>query len=113
MDAARRVWDVLEPIAANVYFAPEVHGALEALGFGGGTPGGPNGIHYPDGPAYFASRGAALGAGVAGEVVAAAFGVFKREMVVAVVDVARPVAAHAHRILHIRDGKIARDERVR
>ena len=52
MIPARRVWDVLEPIAAKVYFAPEVHGALEKLGFGGGTPG-PNGIHYPDGPAYF------------------------------------------------------------
>lgn len=107
MDAARRVWDVLEPIAANVYFAPEVHGALEALGFGGGTPGGPNGIHYPDGPAYFASRGAALGAGVAGEVVAAAFGVFKREMVVAVVDVARPVAAHADVLAARQDGAVA------
>jgi hypothetical protein len=81
---ARRVWDVLEPIAANVYFASEVHGALEQLGFGGGTPG-PNGIHYPDGPAYFTSRGGCLGQ-VDGHVIAAAFGVFKRDMVVAVVS---------------------------
>ena len=26
MNEARRVWDVVEPIAANAYFAPEVHG---------------------------------------------------------------------------------------
>src|SRR3954462_12063547 len=83
MIPARRVWDVLEPIAANVYFASEVHGALESLGFGSGSPG-PNGIHYPDGPAYFTSRGGCLGQ-VSGHVIAAAFGVFKRDMVVAVV----------------------------
>ena len=92
MDAARRVWDVLEPIAANVYFAPEVHGALEGLGFGGGTPGGPNGVHYPDGLAYFVSRGAPLGERAPGEVIAAAFGVFKRDMVVGLVDAGWAVA---------------------
>ena len=85
MDAARRVWDVLEPIAANVYFAPEVHQALEKLGFGGGNAG-PNGIQYPDGPAYFISRGAPLGERASGDLIAAAFGVFKREMVRMVVD---------------------------
>jgi hypothetical protein len=85
MDAARRVWDVLEPIAANVYFAPEVHGALEKLGFGGGNVGS-NGIHYPDGPAYFISRGAPLGERASGDLIAAAFGVFKRDMVRMVVD---------------------------
>jgi hypothetical protein len=84
MTTARRVWDMVEPIAGNAYFAPEVHGALEKLGYGGGTPG-PNGIHYPDGVAYFVSRGACLGPNVPGEVIAAAFGVFKRPMVVAAV----------------------------
>ena len=90
MNPARRVWDVLEPIAANVYFAPEVHGALEKLGYGGGNVGA-NGIHYPDGPAYFASRGGCLGQ-VDGHVIAAAFGVFKRAMVVAVTARAWTVA---------------------
>jgi len=76
---------MVEPIAANVYFASEVHGALEKLGFGGGTPG-PNGIHYPDMQAYFVSRGACLGPNVSGHVIAAAFGVFKRPMVKGFVD---------------------------
>ena len=99
MRPARRVWDVLEPIAANVYFAKEVHGALEKLGFGGGTPG-PNGIHYPDGPAYFTSRGGCLGQ-VDGHVIAAAFGVFKRGMVV-------PVVAHGWSIAGVDDVLAAR-----
>jgi hypothetical protein len=98
---ARRVWDVLEPIAANVYFASEVHGALEQLGFGGGSPG-PNGIHYPDGPAYFTSRGGCLGQ-VDGHVIAAAFGVFKRDMVV-------PVVAHGWSIAGVDDVLAARQE---
>lgn len=101
MIPARRVWDVLEPIAANVYFASEVHGALEQLGFGGGTPG-PNGIHYPDGPAYFTSRGGCLGQ-VSGHVIAAAFGVFKRDMVV-------PVVAHGWSIAGVDAVLAARQE---
>jgi hypothetical protein len=101
MDAARRVWDVLEPIAANVYFSPEVHGALEKLGFGGGTPG-PNGIHYPDGPAYFISRGAPLGDQVSGDLIAAAFGVFKREMVRGVVQVGWSIAPSREAVLDAR-----------
>jgi len=100
MHPARRVWDVLEPIAANVYFAPEVHGELEKLGYGGGSPG-PNGIHYPDGPAYFASRGGCLGQ-VSGHVIAAAFGVFKRDMVVA-------VTAHAWSVANVDDVLAARE----
>jgi hypothetical protein len=100
MNAARRVWDVVEPIAANAYFAPEVHGALEALGFGGGNVG-PNGIHYPDGPAYFTSRGGCLGQ-VDGHVIAAAFGVFKRDMVV-------PVVAHGWTIAGVDDVLAARE----
>ena len=101
MNAARRVWDVVEPIAANAYFAPEVHGALESLGFGGGNVG-PNGIHYPDGPAYFTSRGGCLGQ-VSGHVIAAAFGVFKRDMVV-------PVVAHGWTIAGVDDVLAAREK---
>ena len=110
MNAARRVWDVVEPLAANAYFAPEVHGALESLGFGGGNVG-PNGIHYPDGPAYFTSRGGCLGQ-VDGHVIAAAFGVFKREMVVAVVDAGWKVAG-VNEVLAARErGAVASLERM-
>src|SRR5437867_4107166 len=79
-EVARRLWDAIEPIAANVYSAPEVHAAFEELGFGGGRSSS-GGMHFPDMVAYFTSRGACLGH-VPGEVVAAAFGVFKRAMVV-------------------------------
>lgn len=71
---ARRVRDLIEPLAASVYFAPEVHAEYEKLGFGGGIRT-KRGLHYPDLPAYFTSRAACMGR-VPGEVVAAAFGVF-------------------------------------
>ena len=110
MNAARRVWDVVEPIAANAYFAPEVHGALESLGFGGGSPG-PNGIHYPDGPAYFTSRGGCLGQ-VSGHVIAAAFGVFKREMVVMVTDIGWKIAGVDDVLAARERGAVASLERM-
>lgn len=84
LPAARRIWDAVEPIAANVYFAPEVHRAFASIGFGGPSRVA-GGIEYPDGIAYFTSRGACLGPMVDGHLVAAAFGVFKRPMVVAAV----------------------------
>lgn len=79
--AARRLAAAIEPFAACVYFAPECHAAYETLGFGAspGTTG--NGVHLPDGPAYFCSRGSVMGQ-VPGEVVAAAFGVFNPAVVV-------------------------------
>jgi hypothetical protein len=81
---ARRLWSALEPIAASVYFAPEAHRAYQRLGFDG--PSRVNrGVEYPDMVAYFTSRGACLGPDVPGHVVAAAFGVFKRSVVVGAV----------------------------
>jgi hypothetical protein len=82
---ARRIWDVVEPIAANVYFAPEVHRAYQDVGFDGPSRV-MRGIEFPDMLAYFTSRGACLGDHVSGHLVAAAFGVFKRPMVVAAVE---------------------------
>ena len=35
--SARRLRNVLEPIASNVYFSPDVNDAFEALGFGPGV----------------------------------------------------------------------------
>src|SRR5215468_12126669 len=72
---ARRLRDLVEPIAANVYFAPEAAAAYEALGVEGFAPG------------YFPSRGGCLGQ-APGEVIAAAFGVFKPAMVTEATDVA-------------------------
>jgi hypothetical protein len=69
---SRRLRDLAEPIAANVYFAPEAQEAYAALG-----------LDYPTG--YFCSRGACMGQ-VPGEVVAAAFGVFNPEVVIPLVE---------------------------
>ncbi len=78
--AARRLRDLVEPLAASVYFAPECHENFHQLGF---DPSSRlfNGVAAPDGPAYFTSRGACLGK-VPGEVVVAAFGVFNPAVVV-------------------------------
>jgi len=78
-DRVRRVSrvlrDLVEPIAANVYFAPEAHAAYEELGLEGFSEG------------YFPSRGGCMGQ-VAGYVVAAAFGVFNPDVVKDAVDAA-------------------------
>ena len=81
---ARRLGAVLEPVAAQVYFAPECHKGYAALGFDDSTRE-VNGVAMPDGPAYFTSRGSLLGQ-VRGDVVAAAFGVFNPEVVVPCVE---------------------------
>jgi hypothetical protein len=81
---ARRLRDLMEPLAANVYFAPEVHEAMEGLGFGPGRAGS-TGIVGPNLVAYFTSRGACMGT-VTGQVVAAAFGVFDPALVIPSVE---------------------------
>ncbi len=83
-DAARRLGTVLEPVIGQVYFSPECHAEYEALGFSP-SPGKAGGVALPDGPAYFTSRGSALGQ-VPGEVVAAAFAVFNPAVVVPCID---------------------------
>lgn len=70
----------LEPVAGQVYFAPECHREYAELGFGP-SPAERSGVAMPDGPAYFCSRGSLLGQ-VPGEVVAAAFAVFNPAAVV-------------------------------
>jgi hypothetical protein len=79
---ARRLRNGLEPISAGVYFAPEAHAELTALGFTTGpTLASKDGIERPELKSYFTSRGASLGH-VPGEVVAAAFGCFNPKAVV-------------------------------
>ncbi|TML63177.1 MAG: hypothetical protein E6G17_06315 [Actinobacteria bacterium] len=65
---SRRLRDLVEPLAANVYFAPEAHDSYKELG-----------LSYL--PGYFCSRGACMGQ-VPGEVVTAAFAVFNPDIVI-------------------------------
>ena len=67
-----RLRDLVEPLAANVYFAPEAQERYKAMDLGYGQ-------------SYFISRGACMGQ-VPGEVIASAFGVFNPVMVKAMVD---------------------------
>jgi hypothetical protein len=81
---ARALAGALEPVAGQVYFAPECHRRYEAEGFDP-SPGTWKGAATPEGCAYFCSRGSAMGQ-VPGEVVAAAFGVFNPAVVVPMVE---------------------------
>jgi hypothetical protein len=78
---ARRLAATIEPFVGQVYFSPECHREYVALGFGPSPGSIANGVQLPDGPAYFCSRGSALGQ-VPGELVAAAFAVFNPAVVV-------------------------------
>lgn len=81
---ARRLAAAIEPVTAQVYFSPECHEAYEALGFAA-SPATAGGVALPDGPAYFTSRGSALGQ-APGQLVASAFAVFNPDIVVPCVD---------------------------
>ena len=83
---ARVLAAALEPFAGQVYFSRECHERYEALGFGPSPATTPEGVHLPDGPAYFCSRGSVMGQ-VPGELVAAAFAVFNPAVVI-------PLVAH-------------------
>jgi hypothetical protein len=76
----RRLRNLVEPIAAVVFFAPEAQAAYVRLGFPA-PRGEEDGIPLFDWGAYFVSRAACMGQ-VRGEVVAAAFGVFSPAWVV-------------------------------
>jgi hypothetical protein len=80
-DAARALARAIEPVVAQVFFAPECHERYAALGFGPSPRTTSGGVALPDGAAYFTSRGSALGQ-APGHLVAAAFGVFNPEVVV-------------------------------
>jgi hypothetical protein len=80
-DGARLLARLIEPLVGQVYFSPECHQRYVALGFNASPGEIAGGVALPDGPAYFTSRGSALGQ-APGELVAAAFGVFNTEAVV-------------------------------
>ena len=69
---SRRLRDLVEPICANVYFAPEAQEEYAELG-----------LSYL--PGYFCSRSACMGQ-VPGEVVVATFGVFNPDIVLPAVE---------------------------
>ncbi|KLO28124.1 hypothetical protein ABW16_14455 [Mycolicibacter heraklionensis] len=77
---SRALSNAIEPFAGQVYFSPECHRGYAALGFGA-SPATTGGVEMPDGPAYFCSRGSALGQ-APGEVIAATFAVFNPAVVV-------------------------------
>jgi hypothetical protein len=78
--AARSLSGSLEAVTGSVYFAPECHANYVALGFApSATKAGE--VQLPDGPAYFTSRGSAMGQ-VHGNVVASTFGVFNPAAVI-------------------------------
>jgi hypothetical protein len=81
---SRALSNAIEAFAGQVYFAPECHRAYADLGFAP-SPAKSGGVEMPDGPAYFCSRGSALGQ-ASGEVIAATFGVFNPAVVVPAVD---------------------------
>jgi len=110
----------LEPVVGQVYFAPECHAAYARLGFSP-SPGHAGPVALPDGPAYFTSRGSLLGQ-VRPGVIAAAFGVFKPELVAAGVQMGWSLTdaptifacrragavAQLERVLGAADGQVAR-----
>src|SRR6266516_762213 len=75
---SRRLRDLVEPIAANVYFAKEAGALYKDLGLG-----------YM--PGYFCSRSACMG-DVTGEVVVATFGVFNPAIVLPAIEEGRKVS---------------------
>src|SRR6185369_17708976 len=107
---SRTLAAALEPVIGQVFFAPECHAAYAALGFAA-SPGQAGLVHLPDGPAYFTSRGSLLGQ-VRPGVVAAAFGVFKPEIVSAGVTLGWSLTDAATIFEERRAGAVAQLERL-
>src|SRR6478735_2323489 len=83
-ERARRLRNALEPLASNVYFAPDVHAEFEDLGFGPGV-GGDGYVTLAELSGYYCSRAGCMGQ-VPGEVVVAAFGVFNPDLIIPAVE---------------------------
>jgi hypothetical protein len=110
-NCARTVAAHLEPVVGQVYFAPECHEAYVKLGFQPSPGEFGNGVAAPDGPAYFTSRGSLMGQ-VAPHVVAAAFGVFKPEIVAPCVAFGWSITDAPTIFAARRAGAVAQLERV-
>src|SRR5258708_31027963 len=101
---------MLEPVIGQVFFSPECHAAYAQLGFAP-SPGQAGIVHLPDGPAYFTSRGSLLGQ-VRPGVVAAAFGVFKPEVVTAGVTLGWSLTDASTIFTARREGAVPHPDRV-
>ena len=108
---ARTLAAKLEPVIGQVYFSPECHEAYAKLGFNPSPGVFANNVHAPDGAAYFTSRGSVMGQ-VAPHVVAAAFGVFKPEVVAASVEYGWTLTDAPTIFSARRAGAVAQLERV-
>ena len=107
---SRNLGALLEPIAGQVYFAPECHANYQALGFAG-SRGDQDGVAMPDRAAYFTSRGSVMGQ-VSGQVVTATFAVFNPAVVIPAVEQGWTLT-DAATICDARDrGAIAQLERI-
>ena len=107
---SRSLAAALEPVIGQVFFAPECHAAYARLGFAP-SPGRAGLVALPDGPAYFTSRGSLLGQ-VRPGVVAAAFGVFKPEVVSAGVTLGWSLTDAPTIFAERRTGAVGQLERV-
>lgn len=85
---SRTLRNLLDPLAAVVFFSDEAHVTFEELGFGSNQDSAA-GVRALDRSAYLMARSACLGE-AAPAVVAAAFGVFEPQLVVDVVERWRP-----------------------
>jgi hypothetical protein len=108
---ARTLAATIEPIVGQVFFAPEAHKNYEQLGFAPSPGTFANNVAAPDGPAYFTSRGSLLGQ-VAPHVVAAAFGVFKPEIVAPAVAYGWTLTDAPTIFAARREGGVAQLERI-
>jgi hypothetical protein len=95
---SRRLRDLVEPIAANVYFAQEAQAGYAELGLG-----------YI--PGYFCSRSACMGL-VSGELVVSAFGVFNPDIVLPAIDEGRSKTDIASLLAAREHGASASLERI-
>ncbi len=107
---SRQLAAALEPVVGQVFFSPECHAAYARLGFAP-SPGRLGSVALPDGPAYFTSRGSLLGQ-VRPGVVAAAFGVFKPELVSAGVTLGWSLTDAATIFEERRGGAVGQLERL-
>ncbi len=107
---ARALGGALEPFVGQVYFSPECHANYVELGFQP-SPGQMNGVSMPEMVSYFTSRGSLMGQ-VPGELVAAAFAVFKPEIVVPAVTAGWAITDSATVCEARRRGAIGQLERI-
>jgi len=95
---SRKLRDLIEPLAANVYFAPECQDEYKALG-----------LSWI--PSYFRSRSVCMG-DVSGDVVVSTFGVFNPAIVLPAIEEARAKASVQDVLAAREKGATASLERI-